>query len=276
MLALSINYFLNERLFPLSQRRIIKETQFIMSEKRFSPAFKTYNKKFKYSFTFGIYPTLDLLKMMPDKALKFVFMDEAKDNAVVGECMEICRREDIPYEFNGKLIDRVATKENTYAVGAFEKYYSELEKNKDHLVLVEPRDMGNIGTIIRAMAAFNVYNLAIIRPAADIFDPRAVRSAMGSLFRVNFEYFDNYTEYHRAHKNHNLYPFVLDQDAKKLSETTFSGLKSLVFGNEGHGLPDEISSIGTKVMISQSPHVDSLNLSVSVGIALWEAYKQSA
>lgn len=54
----------------------------------------------------------------------------------VSEILDICKRENIPFEENDKLIDRIAYKENTYVVGVFEKYEEELESEKNHIVLV--------------------------------------------------------------------------------------------------------------------------------------------
>ncbi len=71
----------------------------------------------------------------------------------------------------------------------------ELEREKNHIVLVEPRNMGNAGTIIRTMLGFGYKNLALIEPAVDVFDPKVVRSTMGALFRINFEYFQTWEEY---------------------------------------------------------------------------------
>jgi tRNA G18 (ribose-2'-O)-methylase SpoU len=47
----------------------------------------------------------------------------------------------------------------------------------------------------------------------------------------------------------------------------------LVFGNEGAGLSDEDAALGERVTIPQFGEVDSLNLSISVGVALWEAVR---
>lgn len=59
--------------------------------------------------------------------------------------------------------------------------------NANHVVLVNPGILGNMGTIIRTMLGFNYTNLAIIRPG-DVFDPRVVRASMGALFNINFEF----------------------------------------------------------------------------------------
>ena len=55
---------------------------------------------------------------------------------------------------------------------------------------------------------------------------------------------------------------------KKLSPHT------LIFGNEASGLDDKFLDIGTPLLISHSNQIDSLNLSMSVGIALYEFNKQ--
>ena len=54
----------------------------------------------------------------------------------------------------------------------------------NHVVLVNPGDMGNMGTIIRTMLGFNYSNLAIIKPGVDVFDPRVIRASMGALFNT--------------------------------------------------------------------------------------------
>ena len=58
-----------------------------------------------------------------------------------------------------------------------------------------------------------------------------------------------------------------------LSQMNFIEPYSLVFGNEGAGLPKDYGKLGRSVKIPQSGKVDSLNLAVSVGIALYETSK---
>ena len=49
---------------------------------------------------------------------------------------------------------------------------------------------------------------------------------------------------------------------------------TLIFGNEASGLPDEYITYGTPILIDHSKNIDSLNLSMSVGIALYEFSKE--
>jgi TrmH family RNA methyltransferase len=237
------------------------------------PKLKKYQKKFSHSYAFGIYPTLDLLKNRKESVLKVLLQDGSVESEGVKEIVEICKKEGIHYEVNDRLIEKLAIKENTYVVGIFKKYDLELEKEKNHIVLVEPRNMGNAGTIIRTMLGFGYRNLAIVEPAVDVFDPKVVRSTMGALFRINFEYFQTWEEYIEKYPSRNNYPFLLE-GAKEIREIEFKEPISLVFGNEGKGLPDKFKDIGQSVYIEHGEDIDSLNLSIAAGIGMWESVRK--
>lgn len=79
----------------------------------------------------------------------------------------------------------------------------------NHVVLVNPGDMGNMGTIMRTMLGFNYYNLAIIRPGVDVFDPRVLRASMGAMFHLNIEYFDSFEDYLKRFPSHDIYTLML-------------------------------------------------------------------
>ena len=236
------------------------------------PKIKRYQKKFDYSYSFGIYPTLDLIKHRRDSVYKVLVKSQTDDSKGIEEIRELCELHNIPMEIADRGIDKIATKENTYVVGVFKKYESELEDNCNHLVLVEPRNMGNLGTIIRTMLGFGFNNLAIINPATDIFDPMVVRSTMGAVFQINFKYFDSFEEYQKDFPNQNLYPFMLD-GAEDITKLIFKEPFSIVQGNESKGLPSEYQDIGQSVYIPHGERIDSLNLSVATGIGLWESVR---
>ena len=237
------------------------------------PKLKKYQKKFSHSYAFGIYPTLDLLKNRKGSVLKVLLQEDSVESKGVKEIVEMCKKEGIHYEVNDRLIEKLAIKENTYVVGIFNKYTLELEREKNHIVLVEPRNMGNVGTIIRTMLGFGYKNLALVEPAVDVFDPKVVRSTMGALFRINFEYFQTWEEYIEKYPSRNNYPFLLE-GAKEIREIEFKEPISLVFGNEGKGLPDKFKDIGQSVYIKHGGDIDSLNLSIAAGIGMWESVRK--
>ncbi len=239
----------------------------------YSPKIKRYQKKFDYSYAFGAYPVLDLLKKYPKKVYKVLLKTGTEESVGVGEIKELCIKNDIPFEYADRLIDKISFKENTYVVGVFEKYEMTLSEEDNHIVLVNPKNMGNIGTIIRTMLGFGFKDLAIIKPAADIFDPMVVRSTMGAIFHINFELFNSIEEYISKYSAHNLYPFMLD-GGKDIREVEFKSPFSIIQGNESEGLSSEYKELGQSVYIPHSKDIDSLNLSVATAIGLWEVQRR--
>ena len=232
---------------------------------------KKYQRDFPHSYTFGVFPTLELLQFQPTYVQRVLVSAQGERNEGVAQLRDLCGQNRIPVEVNDKQIIRLSPRENTYALGVFEKYQPRLDASANHLVLVNPADMGNLGTIIRTMLGFGVTNLALVKPAADIFDPRVIRASMGAVFRLNFEYFDSFDACHSAFPHH-LYPF-LTNGATPLHEASFDIPYALIFGSESSGLPDAYRALGASVTIPHSDAIDSLNLSVAVAIALYAATK---
>ncbi len=237
------------------------------------PRLKRYQKKFDFSYAFGAYPVLDLLNFQKKRVLKVFVKGDGYGSDGVSEILKICKESNIPFEENDKVIDRISFKENTYVVAVFEKYECDLEYDENHIVLVNPSNSGNLGTIVRSMVGFGFKNLAVIKPAVDIFDPSVVRSTMGALFRVNFRYFNTLEEYVKKYEGHTNYLFMLD-GAKNILEVDFKKPFSLIQGNEGKGLDESYRDIGQSVYIPHSIEIDSLNLSVATSIGMWECSRR--
>jgi len=228
---------------------------------------KPYKKSDHYSYIFGTYSVLRLMEEKPE-ILKGVLIHSKYDD--VHHLIDLCKNNNIPYLISDKTVNRLSDKENIYVIGIFDKYEVKANALQPHIVLVHPSNMGNLGTIIRTADGFNIKNIVIITPAADIFNPKVLRASMGSLFSINFQHFASFSDYQTEFPSHELYPFLLKK-ALPLEERLkdSSALFSLVFGNESSGLPDEFSQIGKPIKIPQAPTVDSLNLGVAVGIAAY-------
>lgn len=236
--------------------------------------YKRYNDKADYSYCFGPFPTFELIENRPQEAIEVLYHSQTSD-AIREKLQYICKAQGIPCEQNDKVIQRIRDKENCLVVGVFKKHESVLSMDCPHVVLVNPSDMGNLGTIIRTAVGFGVPDLAIIRPGAAICHPKTVRASMGSLFRLNFQYFDCFAEYKRSYgEGRSMYPFMLkgsvglDQLQRDKGE-----LYSLIFGNEATGLPDDFLKEGQSVRIRHTDNIDSLNLSLAAGIAIYEFTK---
>ena len=236
--------------------------------------YKRYNDKAEYSYCFGPFPTFELIENRPQEAIEVLYHSQTSE-AIREKLQRICQDQGIPCEQNDKVIQRIRDKENCLVIGVFKKHESVLSMDRPHVVLVNPSDMGNLGTIIRTAVGFGIPDLAIIRPGAAICHPKTVRASMGSLFRLNFQYFDSFAEYKRAYgEDRKMYPFMLkgsvglDQLQRDEGE-----LYSLIFGNEATGLPDEFLGEGQSGRIRHTDNIDSLNLSLAAGIAIYEFTK---
>jgi TrmH family RNA methyltransferase len=230
-----------------------------------------YKKDLDHSYSLGVYPTLELLTYQPEICLGVLLHAKGEKNQGVAKIRALCVEEDIPVQEDNRLVERIAQKGNTYAIGIFRKTRLELDRNRNHVVLVNPMGMGNLGTIMRAMLGFGHQDLVIIEPAADLFDPRVVRASMGGLFQIRAASYEQFSDYWGSYPNHQLYPLMTD-GAQALPEISLEPPYALIFGNESSGLPDEFHQYGSSLRIPQAGAIDSLNLALSVGITLYQAW----
>jgi len=229
-----------------------------------------YKKNAGYSYTLGIFPTLELLKVRPHIVEAVFVAPNTKNSQGLEKVKQLCAQHDLLCTEDPKTLKRLSKTDNCYAIAVFKKFSTSLSADAPHVVLASPDDSGNLGTIMRTMLGFGCHDLAIIGPAADCFDPKTVRASMGAIFNVRVAYFESIDAYQEKF-GHHLYPFMLDTD-NSLADTLFIEPYSLVFGNEGSGLPGTYKTLGTPVKIEQSPEIDSLNLAVSVAVALYKSY----
>lgn len=228
-----------------------------------------YKKEMPISYTFGIFPTFELLKHKTAYVQKVMIHEKLNITPEIQNMIEFCKQHNIMVEFCTKQIEKIVDKESTMVVGVFSKFETVLERGANHVVLVNPSDMGNLGTIMRTALGFYVKNIAIIAPCVDIFNPKAIRASMGAVFSLNVQIFDSFDEYLAQHGDNHMYPFMLKGEKSLQSLGKFDAPYSLIFGNEGSGLDDSFLSIGTSVVIKHSPAIDSLNLAISVALALY-------
>ncbi len=231
---------------------------------------RAYKKGFDYSYALGVFPTLELLDARPNVLREVILSPSSAQNKGAEKIRAACKHLGKPLRLNNSEVITLSKKGNCLAIGVFSKYEMCLKPQNNHLVLVNPGDAGNLGTVTRTMLAFGMRDLAIIRPGADVFDPRTIRASMGAVFKLEIQYFDSFDAYKNRH-DRQMYAFMLGKDSVHLDKA----LKhkrcpySLIFGNESSGLPQEYSRMGTPVVIPHSGDVDSLNLAVAVGIGLY-------
>ena len=158
-------------------------------------------------------------------------------------------------------------------------YKEEFSKNAcgRSIALCSVRDPGNLGSAIRSAVAFGVEHIILSSDCADIYNPKTVRGAMGSLFRVKVTRVEDMKEYVRAMQENGrrVYSAELSESAKPLGEVSLTEWDAVIIGNEGHGVPEDISgACDGSVYIPISSKTESLNASVAAAIFMWEQSKK--
>lgn len=230
-----------------------------------------YNKNLDYSYALGIFPSIEAIKNSPNSCLRLL-----KSNNINGEGFELleelCKNNNIRTEYAPNILDRISPKENTFAAMVIKKQQLELNNNTNHIVLYNVMDSGNLGTIMRTMLGFKIQDLAIIKPATDVFDPRTIRASMGALFSLRVTEFNSLEEYIKKYENRNIFLFMLDgsENINDIKKHQDNKPYTLIFGNEGSGLNPEFKKYGIPVRIDHSNKIDSLNLSIAAGIGMYK------
>jgi TrmH family RNA methyltransferase len=228
-----------------------------------------YDKKQPYGYAPGVFPSIELMDARPEVARALIYDPKGMENEGLRRLLARCAHDGIPVEEAPHAVERALGKGNAYCALAFDKYEDTLAAQRDHVVLCGIGDMGNLGTIVRTCLGFGIQDIALIRPCVDCFDPRVVRASMGALFRARVCYYDDYDAYANFAGERESYFFRL-HNARPVGEVSRgNGPASFVFGNEGSGLLGKLLAMETGVVIPHEASIDSLNLSVAVGIGLY-------
>ena len=234
------------------------------------PSLQAYSRTLDYSYAPGMFPSMEALLNAPQRVRRLLLSSRADGTEGAQKLTALCEQQHIRVEIADKALSRLSSKENCFAAAVFEKAQATLQMGA-HVVLHHPADTGNLGTILRTALGMGYLDIAIIRPAADVFDPHVVRASMGALFSLRVREYDDFETYRAEFPNQALYPFMLDgsTDLETAVQTAHAPL-SLIFGNEGAGLPSEFAAMGRPVRIAHSGKIDSLNLSIAAAIGMYE------
>ncbi len=224
-----------------------------------------------YTYGLGATVAMEYLLKRRDAVKAVILHPGFRSVETIEKIKNICGN-DIPISTEEKPFNILSKKDNCFVIAVIEKKKVEL-KDGNHMVLVNPSNCGNMGTIVRSCLGFGVEDLAIVgKTSADPFDPKTIRASMGACASVRIEVFDDFSDYQKRFPHNNLYPFMLD-GSTKLQETTINKPFSLIMGNEATGLDPAFKNIGRPIRIEHSSNIDSLNITIAASIGLYEATK---
>lgn len=227
-----------------------------------------YKRDLDFSYALGATLSYEILKENPKLINRIFISTKAIETLGIVQIKELCIKNKIELIVNDKAFNILSPKDNCFVITEFKKIKTELNDN-NHIVLVNPSNAGNMGTIFRTAAGFGFENIAIIGNAVDYYDPKVIRASMGAIFHLNIETFETIEKYIERYKSHKLYAFMLRKSNSIHKVNKTSDKYSLIFGNEATGLPDNYSDFCESIVIPHSKNIDSLNLPIASSIAMF-------
>ncbi len=229
---------------------------------------------------------------LPEEAVLELYVTEAFLTAAKPSCGQDFQREDlterlkqfpnryetVSEEVFAKISDTV-TPQGVLAVVKRMHYRTEdlLADSRPLLLMIEDlQDPGNLGTMFRTAEAAGVSGILMSRDTVDIYNPKTVRSTMGSIFRMPFLYADSLKETIDELKRRGITVYAAAlRHSVSYTEADYGKGCAILIGNEGKGLKREtIEAASRAVSIPMQGKVESLNAAVSAAVLLYEARRQ--
>lgn len=181
-----------------------------------------------------------------------------------------------------EVYQKIVYRETTEGVLAIAKAkLHELEqlqfKTKKPLILVAeaPEKPGNIGALLRTADAANLDAVIIANPKTDLYNPNIIRSSVGCIFTRNIA-IGNTSDIISYLKENKISIFCAALSAsKEYSKIDYKEPTAIVVGTEDSGLTDAWLQHSTQnIIIPMEGEIDSMNVSVSAAILIFEAKRQ--
>lgn len=150
-------------------------------------------------------------------------------------------------------------------------------QNPAHLMILENlQDPGNLGTIVRTAEGAGVSGIILSKDCVDIYNPKTIRSTMGSIYRMPFLYVENLEKTIEEVKEQNVKVYAAHLQGKNnYDEENYQTGCAFLIGNEGNGLSQEIAEkADIWVKINMHGQVESLNAAIASSILMFEVCRQ--
>lgn len=154
---------------------------------------------------------------------------------------------------------------------------SDLLGTRPHLLVLENiQDPGNLGTMIRAGEGAGVTGVIMDKTTVDIFNPKTIRSTMGSMFRVPFYVTADLQGTLSELKKKGIAMYAACLDGELLyDEPDYTLPCGFLIGNEANGLSGQIAALADiRIRIPMEGQVESLNAAVASALLMYEASRQ--
>lgn len=155
--------------------------------------------------------------------------------------------------------------------------YKEMGIEKPLLLILENiQDPGNLGTMLRSSEGAGVTGVILSKGSADVYNPKVIRSTMGSIFRMPFMYVDNLPAFVGKLSERGIKTYAAHLKGKRnYDKFDYTKPTAFLIGNEGNGLSKETADAASEyVLIPMKGQVESMNAATSAAILTFEASRQ--
>ena len=143
------------------------------------------------------------------------------------------------------------------------------------LILENIQDPGNLGTMIRTGEGAGVTGVIMSRDTVDIYNPKVIRSTMGSIYRVPFFYAEDLKEVMKELNEHKIHSYAARLDGENVYQSNLKESCAFMIGNEGNGLSDGLSAMAERyIRIPMCGQVESLNAAIAATVLMYETMRQ--
>ena len=144
------------------------------------------------------------------------------------------------------------------------------------MVLDHLQDPGNLGTILRTAEGAGVTGILMDRECVDVYNPKTIRSTMGSIYRMPFVYVEDLGKGIQDLKDKGITTYAAHlEGTNSYDEEDLTNPCAFLIGNEGNGLRREIADMADcYVKIPMLGQVESLNAAIASSVLMFEAARQ--
>ena len=145
-----------------------------------------------------------------------------------------------------------------------------------YLFLEDIQDPGNLGTMIRSGEAAGITAVIASRGTVDLYNPKTIRSTMGSIYRVPFFAADDLKQTICTMKEQGMKLYAAHlKGNKSYDEPDYRQKCGFLIGNEGKGLTEEIAGLADEyIRIPMEGSVESLNAAIAAAVLMYEVNRQ--
>lgn len=157
--------------------------------------------------------------------------------------------------------------------------FKEADKTPIIIILDDVRSLNNIGSVFRTADAFLIEKIYLCGITATPPNKEIHKTALGATETVVWEHNENVLKVIKNLQEDNITVLAIEQVQSAIFLQNFKVEKdtkyALVFGNEVHGVSQEaVALCDGCIEIPQLGTKHSLNISVSVGIVVWDLFKK--